>query len=230
MQNTKPSGGSTPSALEAARILLDIRAVNFRPEEPYIFTSGWASPVYIDCRKLISFPAGRRRITQMAVETIGRQVGLGSIDALAGGETAGIPYAAWIAEATSLPMVYVRKKPKGFGRNAQIEGDFDEGSRLLLIEDLTTDGASKINFVDALRKAGAKVTDTFVVFYYDVFPKTLPALKEAGIGLHYLTTWWDVLQAAEEGEYFPPESIAEVRAFLTDPPAWSGAHGGRSEY
>ncbi|MDP6884698.1 MAG: orotate phosphoribosyltransferase, partial [Rhodospirillales bacterium] len=146
---------------ETARILLDIEAVNFRPQEPYTFTSGWVSPVYIDCRKLISYPKERRRVIEMALAILEAGIGFDTIDAVAGGETAGIPYAAWIAEARALPMLYVRKKAKGFGRNAQIEGDIGNAGRVLLVEDLATDGASKINFVNALRTAGARVSDVF---------------------------------------------------------------------
>ncbi len=213
--------------LEAAKILLDIKAVNFRPQEPYILTSGWASPVYIDCRKLISFPAERRRMMGMAVETLEAAVGFAKIDAVAGGETAGIPYAAWIAEATSLPMLYVRKKPKGFGRNAQIEGDLTDGARVLLVEDLATDGASKITFINALRTAGAQVTDAFVVFFYGAFPGAEETMAGLGVALHYLATWNDVLKAAEEGQYFDQAAIDGVRDFLDDPVQWSKAHGGR---
>ena len=131
------------AALTTARILLEIKAVNFRPEEPYTFTSGWKSPVYIDCRRIIYFPRARAKICELAVEKIGRHVGYESIEAVAGGETAGIPFAAWIADRMLAPMAYVRKKPKGFGRNALIEGDVPEGKRTLLVEDLTTDGASR---------------------------------------------------------------------------------------
>jgi orotate phosphoribosyltransferase len=89
------------------------------------------------------------------VEKLTRHVGFETIEAVAGGETAGIPFAAWIAERLSLPMAYVRKQPKGFGRNARIEGDVPVGKRTLLVEDLTTDGGSKIQFATALREAGA---------------------------------------------------------------------------
>ncbi len=215
--------------IATAKILLDIKAVNFRPEQPYIFTSGWASPVYIDCRKLISFPAERRHAVQQAVSILGTEVGWHNIDAVAGGETAGIPYAAWIAEAADKPMLYVRKQAKGFGRNAQIEGDFADGARVVLVEDLATDGASKINFVTALRKAGAKVSDSFVVFFYGIFPGALGTLAESDLRLHFLATWWDVLKVAEEGEYFDRKAIAEVRRFLEDPIAWSSAHGGKGK-
>ncbi len=218
---------STLTGLEAAKILLDIKAVNFRPEEPYILTSGWASPVYIDCRKLISYPDERRRIMKLAVAKLDNDIGFEEIDVVAGGETAGIPYAAWIAQATDKPMLYVRKKPKGFGRNAQIEGDLGKGSQVLLVEDLATDGASKVLFVNALREAGAIVTDAFVVFYYGIFAGALESLKDQGISLHYLATWHDVLAAAEAGDYFPAEAVDGVREFLKDPAAWSLAHGGK---
>ncbi len=225
---TNPNATTIQEAgFETARILLEIKAVNFRPADPYVLTSGWASPVYIDCRKLISHPGPRRRVISMAVEALERDVGFASVDAVAGGETAGIPYAAWIAEAVSLPMLYVRKKPKGFGRDAQIEGDIGEGQRVLLVEDLATDGASKINFVNGLRNAGAEVTDAFVVFFYGVFPGAIESLDEMGIRLHYLATWRDVLAAAEGREFFDESAIEGVRAFLEDPISWSQAHGGK---
>ena len=145
------------AALTTARILLEIKAINFRPEEPYTFTSGWKSPVYIDCRRIIFFPRARNKICDLGVEKINRHIGYETIEAVAGGETAGIPFAAWIADRMAAPMAYVRKKPKGFGRNALIEGDVPEGKRTLLVEDLTTDGQSKIRFAQALRDAGAIV-------------------------------------------------------------------------
>ena len=214
--------------LETARLLLDIGAVNFRPDEPYHLTSGWSSPVYIDCRRVISFTEARRRIVEMAVAKLDRDIGFDAIDAVAGGETAGIPYAAWIAEHQSKPMLYVRKKPKGFGRNAQIEGHLEEGRRVLLVEDLATDGGSKITFVEGLRAAGAEVKHVFVVFFYGAFPGTLETLDGIGVRLHWLADWKDVLKAAEEGQYFDQAAIDGVRAFLDDPPAWSEAHGGRA--
>ena len=218
---------TTPTGLEAAKMLLDIKAVNFRPEEPYILTSGWASPVYIDCRWLISFPAERARMMDLAVEMLKANTDFAKIDAFAGGETAGIPYSAWISQLTDKPMLYVRKKAKGFGRNAQIEGNMPEGSHVMLVEDLATDGASKITFIDALRKAGATVSDAFVVFFYGAFPGALDNLKESGVNMHYLATWWDVLEVAEKEKSFSPEAIAGVKDFLADPLKWSKEHGGK---
>lgn len=215
------------SALIAARILLEIKAVLFRPDEPFIFTSGRASPVYVDCRRIISFPRARRRLMDMGVDLVERAVGHESVDAIAGGETAGIPFAAWMAERMALPMLYVRKKAKGFGRNAQIEGTFEPGARVLLVEDLATDGGSKLNFVRALRAAEAKVTDTFVIFHYGIFPQSTASLAAEGVRLHALVTWWDMLAVAEADKLMPPAQVESVRSFLTAPDPWSLAHGGK---
>ena len=152
-----------------ARMLLEIKAVHFRRDEPYKLTSGLASPVYIDCRKLISYPAVRSALMDFACAKLLRDAGFARFDAVAGGETAGIPFAAWIAERMALPMLYVRKKPKGFGRDAQIEGAMAEGARILLVEDLTTDGGSKLRFAEAIRTAGGEVAHTFVIFFYGIF-------------------------------------------------------------
>ena len=216
------------AALTTARILLEIEAIKFSPEEPFTFTSGWKSPVYIDCRRIIFFPRARTRICDLSVEKINRHIGFETIEAVAGGETAGIPFAAWIADRMSAPMAYVRKKAKGFGRNSLIEGDVPEGKRTLLVEDLTTDGQSKIRFAQSLRDAGAVVNHTFVVFFYGVFPGAFETLARMDIALHHLCTWWDVLEACKDRPYFSEPALAEVRRFLENPVAWSAAHGGIS--
>lgn len=228
MQSVSRTPEQKQAGLTTAKILLEIAAVNFRPEQPYILTSGWASPVYIDVRKVISFPRARRKISELAANAICRDVGFESMEAIAGGETAGIPYAAWIADQLALPMLYIRKKPKGFGRNAQIEGHFDEGDRVVLVEDLASDGASKVNFCRAVREAGARVNHAFVVFFYGVFPGALKTLEEIDVHMHYLANWWDVLEVAEQGRYFDKSALDEVRKFLHDPIQWSAMHGGRS--
>ena len=123
-------------------------------------------------------------------------------------------------------MNYVRKKPKGYGRDAQIEGAPIAGKRALLVEDLTTDGGSKITFAEAMRKAEAEVTDTIVLFYYDIFPEALDNLAKVNLNLHYLATWRDVLAVAKKESYFDAKTLAGVESFLDDPLAWSGANGG----
>ena len=212
-----------------AKMLIEVGAVGFSPDKPFIFTSGWASPVYTDCRRLISFPRVRQTLMDFGVATVTRDAGFEQFDAVAGGETAGIPFAAWMADRLMLPMQYVRKKPKGFGRNALIEGEIKEGQRVLLVEDLTTDGRSKVNFCKGLRDAGAIVEHIFVVFYYDIFPGSRELLDSLGIKLHALATWWDVLAVAKTSGKFDQGMLNEVESFMRDPPAWSKAHGGVSE-
>jgi orotate phosphoribosyltransferase len=226
--NSHQTDWDRDAALTTARILLEIKAVNFRPEEPYTLTSGWRTPVYVDCRRIIYFPRARAKICELGVEKIHRHVGFESIEVVAGGETAGIPFAAWFADRMMAPMAYVRKKPKGFGRDALIEGDVPEGKRTLLVEDLTTDGQSKIKFARSLRDAGAIVDHAFVVFFYGVFPGSLETLARMGVSLHHLCTWWDVLEACRDGQYFSEGAMSEVRRFLEDPVAWSASHGGVS--
>ena len=213
-------------AARAARILLDIKAVLFDADKPFVFTSGTASPVYIDGRKIISFPAERRAIIAMGRQLILDRIGAGKFDYVAGGETAGIAYAAWLAEAFDLPMLYVRKKPKGFGRGAQIEGELREGGRVLLVEDLASDGKSKGLFINALRAAGAVVTDTFVVFEYGIFNRIHQYMDDLGVNLHSLCNWWEMLKVARESGYFEARMLDEVERFLHDPEGWSTAHGG----
>lgn len=217
-------------AEQTAKALLEVKAVHFSEDKPFIFTSGWASPVYIDCRKLISYPRLRRALIGFAASTISQEIGFESIDTVAGGETAGIPFAAWIADALMLPMQYVRKKSKGFGRNAQIEGHLNEGARALLVEDLTTDGRSKVKFCKALRDAGAIVEHVFVIFYYDIFPESKKVLSELEVELHALATWWDILRVAKEQKHFTHSTLAEVEKFLHAPAQWSAAHGGASSF
>ncbi|MEP3279228.1 MAG: orotate phosphoribosyltransferase [Stappiaceae bacterium] len=212
-----------------AKMLLEIDAVHFRTDKPFMFTSGLASPVYIDCRKLISYPRIRNTLMDFAASVVMRDVGFENIDSVTGGETAGIPFAAWLADKLNLPMHYVRKKPKGFGRDAQIEGSSIDGKKVLLVEDLTTDGGSKIKFCEAIRTAGAEITDTVVVFYYDIFPEAHENLEKIGLNLHYLATWRDVLSVCKKQKYFDAETLIQVEKFLDHPLEWSGANGGATE-
>ncbi|MCI2398858.1 orotate phosphoribosyltransferase [Aliiroseovarius subalbicans] len=203
-----------------ARMLLEIGAVNFNTDEPFTLASGLPSPSYIDCRKLISFPRIRSTLMDFLSVTIMREAGFEAFDNIAGGETAGIPFAALVAERLALPMTYVRKKPKGYGKNARIEGAMDDSQRVLLVEDLTTDGGSKLSFVDAIRDTGASCGATAVIFYYDIFPETEKTLGDHGVQLIHLCTWWDVLAEAKAQGAFSDATLAEVERFLKAPRAW----------
>jgi orotate phosphoribosyltransferase len=206
-----------------ARMLLEIRAVHFNAAEPFTLASGLPSPTYIDCRKLISYPRIRSVLMDFLAVTVMREAGFEAFDNIAGGETAGIPFAAMVAERLALPMTYVRKKPKGYGRNARIEGVMSEGQRVLLVEDLATDGGSKLSFVDAIRATGASCAHTAVIFYYGIFPETVETLARHGVTLLHLCTWWDVLAEARESAAFDRATLDEVEEFLANPRPWQAA-------
>ena len=220
-----PSGhtDSDTAARMTAQMLLEIDAVHFNARDPFILASGLPAPTYVDCRKLIGHPRIRSTLMDLLTTKVMREAGFEAFDSVAGGETAGIPFAALIAERLALPMSYVRKKPKGYGRNARIEGDMHPGQRVLLVEDLTTDGGSKLEFVEAIRETGAHCADTAVIFYYGIFPGTEERLAEHGLRLHHLCSWWEVLAEARAQGAYDAGALKEVEAFLTDPRGWQAA-------
>ena len=203
-------------AQQAAEILIDIGAVSIRTDAPFTLTSGKKSPVYVDCRRIISFPKERQKLMKMALQVLENTI---PFDAVAGGETAGIPFAAWISELMSLPMIYVRKKPKGFGQNKRIEGLVEPNQNILLVEDLATDGGSKMSFVNAIREAGGNCTTCFVIFHYGIFKKSLEQLKAQNVSLIELATWKDILNVLKERKV-PQYEIDSVKNFLSNPDEW----------
>ncbi|CAN7514740.1 orotate phosphoribosyltransferase [Bosea sp. LjRoot90] len=212
---------------EVAELLFRAGAIHVSRQQPFILAAGWASPVYVDVRLLLGDPQLRQAVSELAARYAGEAFAPGSFDAIAGAETAGIPFAAWLADRLALKLRYVRKRPLGIGRNAQVEGGPVEGLRVLLMDDLTTDGGSKLNFARGLRAAGADVQHVLTIFYHDVFPGAGTRLKEAGLTLHALATWGDVLRT-EASQGLALEDRAEIERFLADPVAWSTRHGGRA--
>jgi orotate phosphoribosyltransferase len=213
---------ATMARLTAA-MLWEVDAVAFRPEAPFTLASGLPSPTYIDCRRLIAFPRIRATLMDFLAAKVMRRAGFEAFTCVAGGETAGIPFAAFVAERLALPMAYVRKKPKGYGRNARIEGAMGPQDRVLLVEDLATDGGSKLSFVDAVRETGATCAHAAVVFSYGIFPETQATLAGHGVTLHALATWADVLAEARLRAAYDAETLAAVEAFLADPRGWQAA-------
>ncbi|MCO5732580.1 orotate phosphoribosyltransferase [Rhizobium sp. SSA_523] len=209
-----------------AKMLWEIGAVHFNAAQPYRLASGMASPVYIDCRKLLSYPRIRSSIMDFAASSVMRDAGFEAFDCIAGGETAGIPFAALLADRLGLPMIYVRKKPKGHGRNAQIEGHLPQGARVLVIEDLTTAGGSMFTFIDAIRAAGGVVDHGMALFFYGIFPEAQQRFRHGGVKLHHIATWREVLSAAREGKLFDEKTLSEVESFLDAPLEWSARNGG----
>ncbi|WID98630.1 orotate phosphoribosyltransferase [Bosea vestrisii] len=212
---------------EVAELLFRAGAIHVSRQQPFILAAGWASPVYVDVRLLLGDPTLRQAITELAARYAGAAFPADSFDAIAGAETAGIPFAAWLADRLALKLRYVRKRPLGIGRNAQVEGGSVEGLRVLLMDDLTTDGGSKLNFARGLRAAGAEVEHVMTIFYHDVFPGAGARLQEAGLTLHALANWSDVLRT-DASQDLAPADRAEIERFLADPVAWSTRHGGRA--
>ena len=211
----------TEIARTSARILIDIGAINVNANAPFTLASGRKSPTYVDCRRIISFPRARSVLMDFLTWTIMREAGAEAFDNIAGGETAGIPFGAIVADRLALPMTYVRKTAKGYGRNARIEGVMTEGQRVCLVEDMATDGGSKISFVNAIRDAGAECRYTAVVFFYDIHAGVRDRLAQDGVTLLSLCTWWDVLAEARSGADFDPETLGIVETFLQDPESWT---------
>lgn len=212
---------------ETAKLLIEAGAIQVSREQPFILAAGWASPVYVDVRLLIGEPAHRRRVIEAAAHYATARLSAFAFDAVAGAETAGIAFSAWFAERMDLKLRYVRKRPLGIGRNAQVEGGSVEGLHVLLMDDLTTDGGSKIAFARGLRAAGACVEHVLTIFYHDVFPGAGSRLSDAGLSLHALATWEDVLSATAD-EHLADDDRAEIARFLADPVDWSARHGGRA--
>ncbi len=201
-----------------AEKLIDIESVKFSFENHFTLTSGLKSPVYVDCRKIISFLDEREFIMNEALNYFEKNKI--KFDLVAGGETAGIPYAAIISEKIKKPMVYIRKKPKGFGQNQQIEGNFKKKEKAILIEDLATDGGSKVVFVEAMRKAGLIVNDIFVIFYYDIFNLENSVLSKLNVNIHSLCTWKDIISVIEKKNSYKENDIKNLKKFLSNPDDW----------
>lgn len=205
-------------AKETAKILIQTKSVLINTKEPFTYTSGKIGPIYVDIRRLISFPAERSILMDFAADML-KPLGL---DYYAGGETAGIPYAAYLSDRLNAPMLYIRKKPKGHGRMAQIEGCIQEGkNKVLLVEDLLTVGSSQKVFVQALREADLEVENSFVIFSYDIYEQSKINLDEMGLTLHSLTNWWAVLDVIKEEKYFDEETIVSLESFLNAPEDWA---------
>ncbi len=175
-----------------ANLLLSIGCVNINFKNQFTLTSGKKSPVYVDCRKLISFPKERGFIiNEMSKQIKSKYKNNSTI--IAGGETAGIPYSSFLCQKMKYPMIYIRKSPKGFGKGKLIEGEFKKNSQSILVEDMATDGGSKLHFIKALRLNKLKVRDIYVVFYYGIYPKAKKNISKMKVNLNYLTSWKDIL-------------------------------------
>src|SRR5574341_888303 len=204
-----------------AEMLLRTESIQVYKDKPFVFVSGRISPVYIDCRKLLSFPAEREYIVTALAKMAETDIGAVNIDVVAGGEAAGIPYASFVSHLIKKPMIYIRKQPKGYGGTKQIEGILEAGKRVLMVEDLITDGLSKLRFNIGIRGAGAKMTHCLCVFDYAADRlhqhEGKDNLAKNDIALHVLANWDDVLDTGLGKSYFSANASEQIVDFLKDP-------------
>ena len=213
---------SISTARVAAGLLLDAGCMAVRSDEPFRLPSGWASPVYMDCRRLVSFPRIRRELLALGLRQLQAGGALEGVRAVAGCETSGIPLAAWMAETLDLPLLVVRKQPTA---QLPVEGVVEAGAPVLLVDYMMAAGHSKTRFRRSLLQSGAVVQDLFVLFDYGTF-QTGTLLAPLGLRAHSLARWANVLPVACERGLFGDRALAEVRRFLHNPGGWSQAHGG----
>ena len=211
--------GQDAAALEAAKIVVESGAVYTRTSgDPFFFSSGWASPVFIDIKRLISFADARQRLIELALGKIDEVYPPGTFDQIAGCELAGVPFASIIADRRQLPLVVAMKRARGFGRLAQFEGTFQPGTRTLLVDDLTTDGRTKETFKQALAAAQAQVIGVFVLLDYSIFPESKDMTSLMNLA--------DIVSAAKQGSHIKPDELEVISDFLADAPRWSRRNGG----
>ena len=214
---------------KVAEMLLQTEAIQVYKDKPFVFVSGRISPVYIDCRKILSFSEQREYIVTQLARKAETDIGVDNIDVVAGGETAGIPYASFVSHLIKKPMIYIRKQPKGYGGTKQIEGILEAGKRVLLVEDLITDGLSKLRFNIGIRGAGAKMTHCLCVFDYASDRlnqhEGRDNLAKNDISLHVLANWDDVLDTGLSKSYFTEDASKQIVDFLKDAENWGRKMG-----
>lgn len=217
---------STPDAPRVARALVSLGAVRIAMEQPFFYTSGWASPVYVDAHVLMSDVELRTDVMDMAAQAIASIIASSGINAIVGSESSGIAFAAWLAERLGLPMLYLRKRPVGWGMAAQIEGRLPDRARVLLVDDVTTDGRSKAGAVAALRQAGPVVEDVFVLLDYALYTQEARKVGGHRLNLHALASWRHLHEALVESGRLDARQTRTLEDFAAAPVQWSITHGG----
>jgi orotate phosphoribosyltransferase len=202
-----------------AEKLLQVAAVKLSPEKPFTWASGWKSPIYCDNRKILSFPYTRDFIKSEMCNVIFEN--FPNVDMLAGVATAGIPWGAMAADQLKLPYIYVRPKPKEHGLGNQIEGSFETGKSVLVIEDLISTGKSSLEVVTVLKNAGLNVVGMVSIFTYG-FPVAAKAFEDAGVPYRSLTNYSSLIELAVEKGQVTPETQQLLLQWREDPANWKG--------
>ncbi|UCD03327.1 MAG: orotate phosphoribosyltransferase [Candidatus Aenigmatarchaeota archaeon] len=202
---------------EITELLLKTKAVTLRPTNPFTWVSGIFAPIYTDNRILMSCPEERKIVVKSMIETIRKECP--DFDYVAGVATSGIPWAAWIASYFDRPMVYARGNRKGHGKENVVEGRLEKGKKAILIEDLISTGGSSETAVDALREAGAAVTNCFAIFTYGL-KKADETFRRINCTLTALTDFTTLLQTASETGYISEEEKKSCEEWADDPEGW----------
>lgn len=212
----------TPEAQRTSQILLDIGAVTINLEGPYVYASGRKSPVYTDCRLLLSYPNERRFVVASYLQRIS-ETGL-NFDVIAGTATAGIPYATLIADRMNKPFVYARSKPKSHGLQNQIEGVVNPGQEVAVIEDLVSTGGSSLKTIAALREAGLEANHVFAIMSYG-WEEAAENFAAARVRPIVIATFNDLISVAITQERVPEEQKNALLDWVRDPQGWAGRMG-----
>ena len=207
-----------------AKDLLSIKAVFFRPDEPFTWASGIKSPVYCDNRLTLTAPKVRNDVENALAETIKREYP--DAEVLMGTSTAGIAHAAITAHILDMPMGYVRSGAKDHGRGNQIEGKLEKGQKVVVVEDLISTGGSVIEVVNVLREAGAEVLGIVSIFTYGM-QKGIDRLAEAQVKNVSLTNFDTIAEIAAEESYIKPEDVSRLIAFRNNPSDEGWINGGK---
>lgn len=204
-------------ALKIAEFLLQIKAIKIQPTNPFTWASGWKSPIYCDNRKTLSYPAIRTFIRQGYSEVILEK--FGKPDVIAGVATGGIAQGALVAQELGLPFIYVRDKAKGHGMGNQIEGYFEAGQRVVLVEDLISTGGSSIVAVNALRDAGCDVRGLVAIFTYG-FQTSVNNFEAANCPFETLTNYDILLEQALHSNYITEGDVESLKSWKQNPADW----------
>jgi len=208
---------------EIAAALLDREAVKVSIDPPFTWASGIKSPVYCDNRKMIAFPWERKIIVE-AFKALIQERGL-EFDVIGGTATAAIPWAGFLAYDLDVPMIYIRPEKKEHGAGKQIEGHLAPGQKVLIVEDLISTGGSSVQAAEAVRnEGGCIVTDILAIVTWEI-PKAITLLEEAGISLHTLTDYTNIIGLAAERGYFPADQLETILQFKEDPSEWAEKMG-----
>ena len=206
---------------EIAKALLEIKAVFFRPDEPFTWASGIKSPVYCDNRLILTAPEQRKTVEQAIADTV--KANYPECEVLMGTSTAGIAHAAIAASILDMPMGYVRSGAKDHGRQNQIEGRLEKGQKVVVVEDLISTGGSVLEVVDVLRKAGADVLGIVSIFTYGM-QKGIDRLNAANVKNVSLTNFDTIAEVAAETGYIKPEDVERLIKFRNNPSDESWIH------